>query len=240
MEARIWSGCRAGGRPSHGLAARGPGGTAWIALLSQLQSEGFLKSGWEHGGAACLRPLGQHFGGGAQSSAARQPLLSQVSLVLSSLWGRMRSSSNFRLAECLGEKRCSTYGEGSLRSSPSPTPLSPGASSRPSTGPIAGSHACPPLATPRLKVRSVPKRPVRIPGEGRGSTWPVPAGASPQAEKQTVSGTPASHTRLCAPTHTRTAVILTNTFFYFKYFFLAVPCGMLGLSFPARDQTHTF
>ena len=144
---------RAGGRPSHGLAARGPGGTAWIALLSQLQSEGFLKSGWEHGGAACLRPLGQHFGGGAQSSAARQPLLSQVSLVLSSLWGRMRSSSNFRLAECLGEKRCSTYGEGSLRSSPSPTPLSPGASSRPSTGPIAGSHACPPLATPRLKVR---------------------------------------------------------------------------------------
>ena len=84
-------------------------------------------------------------------------------------------------------------------------------------------------------LKFVLKRPVRIPGEGQGSTWPVPAGASPQAEKQTVGDTPTSHTHRCAPTHTRTSVILTNA-----YFFLAVPHSMQDLSFPARDQTHAF
>lgn len=98
---------RPDGRPGRGLAPRGPGGTAWIALLSQLISEGFLKLAWEHGGAACLRSRGQRRGGGAQSSALRQPLLSQVSPVRSSLWGRTRSSSSFRPARGLGEKRCS-------------------------------------------------------------------------------------------------------------------------------------
>ena len=66
---------RPGGCPGRGLAARGPGDTAWIALLSQLQSEGFLKSARERGPAACLWPLGHRCGGGAQSSAGRQPLL---------------------------------------------------------------------------------------------------------------------------------------------------------------------
>ena len=130
---------RPDGRPGRGLAPRGPGGTAWIALLSQLIYRRDFSS-WRGNtrGAACLRPRGQCCGGGAQSSAQRQPLLSQVSPVRSSLWGRTRSSSSFRPARRPGEKRCSADRERGPTALPRPSTLPhPGASFIPSTRPSA-------------------------------------------------------------------------------------------------------